>query len=546
MNGVIYCRVSSKEQIEGTSLESQEVSCREFARTKGIEILKVFVEQGESAKFADRTQLLSLIDFCRDNKSTVNVLLVWKVDRFARNVSDHFSVKATLGKYGVRIVSVTEPIDANPEGRLMETILAGFAQFDNDIRAARTVQGMRRKLEEGIFPWGPPWGYKSSVLNREKKTLPDLPDEPTFSLLKKAWQMFATSAHTQAEMARLMLSWGLTNARGGLLAPQTIYQLFTNPYYAGILVNAWTGEEHIGKHVPMVTREEFERVQRVIRGGGRSVAHQTYRPEFPIRGLVCCTDCRQALTAGFSRGRSAAYPYYWCHTAGCAKRGKSYSAEAVHNEFFGFLDEITPRPEILRKLGERVIRYAAKDNAAASDERRRAQKQLSKLEAETQELIRMRTQRLISDQEFVTQKRSLLDQKVAYQQNQKKPFDSERAQAELDDIVEPLAALKKTWHKIQPPFRRRFERIILPGGYLIENIRTADLGLLFSSFRGLETTNSSGVPPACLPLNHFLEEIRGFSEVMNGVEMPKPEPKRRFENSHRSRLRWRSLNQRAA
>src|SRR5216683_534649 len=113
MNGVIYCRVSSEEQVKGTSLESQEVSCREYARSHNIKVLKIFIERGESAKFADRTALLELIDFCRQNKSTVEVLLVWKVDRFARNVTDHFSVKATLAKYGVQIVSVTEPIDTN-------------------------------------------------------------------------------------------------------------------------------------------------------------------------------------------------------------------------------------------------------------------------------------------------------------------------------------------------------------------------------------------------------------------------------------------------
>src|ERR1700733_1299900 len=116
MKGIIYCRVSSKEQIEGTSLESQQAACLEYAKSKNIEILKVFVEQGESAKFADRTQLLELIDFCRKNKNSIGALIVWKIDRFARNVADHFNMKATLGKYGVRIVSVTEPIDTNPEG----------------------------------------------------------------------------------------------------------------------------------------------------------------------------------------------------------------------------------------------------------------------------------------------------------------------------------------------------------------------------------------------------------------------------------------------
>src|SRR5713226_1343534 len=161
MNGVIYCRVSSKEQTEGTSLESQEVACREYAKSKKINVKRVFVERGESAKFADRTQLLDLLEFVRTSKGQVEVLLVWKVDRFARNVADHFSIKATLLKYGVRVVSVTEPIDTNPEGNLMETILAGFAQFDNDIRAMRTVQGMKSRLQEGISPWHPPLGYQS-------------------------------------------------------------------------------------------------------------------------------------------------------------------------------------------------------------------------------------------------------------------------------------------------------------------------------------------------------------------------------------------------
>src|SRR2546422_7645240 len=127
MNGIIYCRVSSKDQVEGTSLESQELACRDFARTKGITIAKVFIEQGESAKFADRTQLLDLLDFCKQHKGQVQALLVWKIDRFARNVEDHYSLKATLLKYGVRIMSVTEPIDNDPNGKLLETILAGFA-----------------------------------------------------------------------------------------------------------------------------------------------------------------------------------------------------------------------------------------------------------------------------------------------------------------------------------------------------------------------------------------------------------------------------------
>lgn len=146
MNAVIYCRVSSKEQIDGTSLESQEQACREYALRNNLRIARAFIEEGESAKFADRTQLLKLIDYCRDKRNEIDTLIVWKLERFSRNVADHFLVKASLRQLGVKVVSVTEPIDADPNGRLMETILAGLAQFDNDMRALRTVQGMKQRI----------------------------------------------------------------------------------------------------------------------------------------------------------------------------------------------------------------------------------------------------------------------------------------------------------------------------------------------------------------------------------------------------------------
>ena len=88
MNAVIYCRVSSKEQVDGTSLESQEIACKEYAARNHLNVVRIFVERGESAKFADRTQLLELLDFCGKREHDVQQLLVWKVDRLARNVGD--------------------------------------------------------------------------------------------------------------------------------------------------------------------------------------------------------------------------------------------------------------------------------------------------------------------------------------------------------------------------------------------------------------------------------------------------------------------------
>src|SRR3972149_304023 len=137
MNGIIYCRVSSLEQVQGTSLDNQRLSCLEYAKHKGIHILEVFDEKGESATAADRTELLKALDYCRKNHDKVQAFIVWKLDRFARNTTDHFALQAQLRKYGTSLHSDPEPIGTDPMGKMMEAMLAGYAQFENDIRKQR-------------------------------------------------------------------------------------------------------------------------------------------------------------------------------------------------------------------------------------------------------------------------------------------------------------------------------------------------------------------------------------------------------------------------
>lgn len=520
MNCIIYCRVSSREQAEGTSLEFQEEACREYANTHRISITKIFIERGESAKFAERTQLLELIDFCRTCKGQVQALVVWKVDRFARNVADHFNIKATLLKYGVRIVSVTEPIDANPEGKLMETILAGFAQFDNDIRAVRTVQGMRRKIEEGIFPWQPPLGYRSVRQNREKKTQPDVPDQPLFGLLQKAWREFASGAHTKAEILQHLTGWGVTTHKGRPLTPQFIDALFCNPYYQGVLVDPWSSAEHEGRHVPMVTRSEFARVQQVLRGRNRSKAHVREREEFPLRGCARCPSCKGYVTAAFSRGRSKQYPYYMCWRQ-CGRQ-TSYPAETVHAEFEAFLDQIAPKPEILSRLGEHIARDLEERSKSEKVKAARCEAELKRVKRALQELISMRAQHLITTDEFLEQKKPLAERRIALEAALPPPVQAQRGLHEqLDEIAAPLSRLRETWSELPLQFRPRFKQIVLPSGFVIGRIRTAEIASIFSLSGAFGGGNSNGVAPSLVSSNQIREEVRALLKLFEDLKESK-------------------------
>ena len=165
--GIIYVRVSSADQTQGTSLDSQERACREYAQKCGIEVVQVFVERGESATAATRTEFIKALEFCRKNSGVVSSFIVWKIDRFARNTTDHFAVRAKLTQQGVTLLSVTEPITQDHIGKLMETFLAGYAEFENEVRKQRCTGGMQARLREGVWCWSPPIGYTNSKRIKE-------------------------------------------------------------------------------------------------------------------------------------------------------------------------------------------------------------------------------------------------------------------------------------------------------------------------------------------------------------------------------------------
>lgn len=515
MNGVIYCRVSSKEQVEGTSLESQEVACREYASRNRISVVKVFVEQGESAKFADRTQLLELMEFCRHRENAVAKLLVWKVDRLARNVADHFNIKAELLKKGIEVVSVTEPIDGNPEGKLLETILAGFAQFDNDLRAARTVNGMRRKIQEGIFPWKPPLGYRTRNQPGNKKTEPDDPDLPLFGLLQKAWTTYATGAYTKAELIRLMTTWGVRTRSGAPVSKQTIDNMLRDPFYAGIIRDPWSGEEHAGGHVPLVSPETFAKIQGVInrRRQSQSVRHQRAHPEFPLRAFVRCAQCRHYLTGALSRGRSRHYPYYRCSQRACTS-GTSYRAVAVHDEFATFLRSIAPAREDILQLRDSITR-AVRDRVAERriiSERRRTEAERHKKRQE--QLIQMRMEQIISSEEFMTYNSNISRQLIVLSEEGNTPLEEGQILSKMDEICAPLAHLEQTWLSLPPPLKQRFQRMVLPVGFVMGEIGTAEMSCLFSTFQRTRSRESIEVPPTGQLLNQLCQDIQALSEVL--------------------------------
>jgi len=191
--------VSTAEQVDNFSLDMQENACREYSQRNGLDVDRLFQEEGESAKTANRTQLLALLNYCavEAKRRRITHVVVYKVDRLAQDVGDHAAIRSSLTKLGIQLRAVTETFDETPAGKLVENMMSVIAQFDNDARAARTTAGMREGVARGRWMWQAPIGYRKGGSHSERSMHPDPEAAP---LVQRAFEQIALGLRTKREV----------------------------------------------------------------------------------------------------------------------------------------------------------------------------------------------------------------------------------------------------------------------------------------------------------------------------------------------------------
>lgn len=498
MNGIIYTRVSSDEQVKGTSLKSQEVACREYCKNKGIKVLEVYREEGVSAKTADRKELLRALEYCRKNKGKVDAFVVHKVDRFARNMEDHFSVRKQLLDSGVSLHSVTEPIGNNPTEKFLESMLAASAEFDNAVRGKRCSDGMSARFNQGIYPLRQPIGYKCSHNKKRglKKTKPDPPDKQIFPIIQKGLREYATGNYSKAGLAELLDNLGLKKIRGKKTSKQLACRILYDhlPFYVGILINPWTKEEIQGQHVPMITREEFYQINLVKSGRKNHAKKCTHNPNFPLRGIVLCSSCEKLLTAAFSSGRGRKYGYYWCFNPKCPERHKIIRKNDIEEDFLEYLRKIRPEEKIKALFKATVLDYWQEQGQGYEFEVKKWDNHIKALEAKKKRLYEMREDGSYSKEEFLARKaeveNEIITATISRNENKIDQFDIEATIAYATNF---LCRLDRLWFDLPPHLIPRFKKLVFPGKITYQKygvFETAELGAVFTTMRAIDTKKS--------------------------------------------------------
>ena len=499
---VLYLRVSSEEQIANFSIATQEEICRREAERKGYTVIKVFTEEGKSAKDIDgRPQLIELLEYCRKHKLDIAAVIVYRIDRMSRSTQDYLAIRKTLANYGVVILSATEPTGASPTEQMLETILASFGELDNNIRAERARNGLHKRFLSGQAPSAVPLGYTHFTQDNKRLIIKD---EILFPKVKMAWELMATGTKTLSEIASVMNTWGIRvkwKKREREIDKQYASKLFKNSFYYGLLPSRKYKEKVQGTHEPMITEEQFYRVQAVISGRSNQTmvnSHNRDNESFPLRGLITCGVCGRPYTGGMSKGKNKKYAYYFCPKGckGSVIAPENERKDGLHDQLIQKLREITPTDEALAWF--KIKLHAAYNSRLKLLEERykSAQRRIDDLKTKYNLLVEKNMSGLYSDEVFKEQSKKIEEElTVAHLVKN----EDKISKYNIEEIVNFTSALLADLGRAFELSTLSQKRMLLGSIYtekpIIENktIRTPELSPLFALMHQLSTgyVNSS-------------------------------------------------------
>ena len=487
MRVVGYCRVSTVEQVEGYSLATQRAELKRHCESHDWSLVRVFEEQGESAKTANRPVLQEVLGFCREHKDGVDVMLVHRLDRLARNTYDHHVLRAYFATLGIEVRSVTEPIENTPSGRFLETMLAAVAQLDNDVRADRTVSGMQAALRAGRWVWAAPVGYRRGMPGG-----PSLePDPETAPIVRQLFEEFAGGRLNKRELRDRAYALGLRGARGGKLHRQMLDRMLLNPLYMGVIRRQKWGIEARGDFQAIVPEQVFLRVQAILAGRRPNFpSTRKDHPDFPLRRFVGCEKCGRPLTGSRSRGVGGTYPYYSCRHTPCRVRASKKELERLFSEL---LEQVQPKPSLVQIFREVVLDVWKERQYETGAQRQRAEKRMASMVAQKDRLVEAHVQRQTIDEPTFHRHMDRLREEETFAKIEL--HDAELDALDVEAVIafaqQLLGDLAGSWNHMNPEQKRRFQSLLFPNGVTFDGERFGTTETA-SVFKWLEPATRAG------------------------------------------------------
>ena len=356
MKVVLYLRYSSDHQTE-QSIEGQKRVCEEFCRREGHEIVNIYIDRATSA-YKDPNKRTSFTKMVKDSEKQLwQGVVVYKLDRFARNRYDSATYKAKLKKNGVKLISATENISDNPEGVILEAVLEGMAEFYSLELAQKITRGMHESALKSQSTGGAlPLGYK---IENKKYVI----DEATAPIVKEAFSLYA-SGMTVSEICQKFNEKGYRSSKHTPFNKSSFKSMLRNEKYTGVYKYQDVRIE--GGMPAIIDKPLFDVVQAKLRANKKAPGRGKAKVPYLLSQKLFCGHCGATMSGeGTVKPSGKAYYYYVCstqklhHTCDKKRVPKDWIEDVVAEKTLEMLT-----PELIDQIADMAVEMNRKDIAS--------------------------------------------------------------------------------------------------------------------------------------------------------------------------------------
>ncbi|WP_278812025.1 recombinase family protein [Dehalococcoides mccartyi] len=331
----IYARVSSDKQDVDLSISAQLRALKEYAKHNNYEIVRDFIDEAETGRTTARPAFREMISLARHPQKPFEIILVWKYSRFARSREDSIVYKAMLRKNGVQLISINEPRDDTPTGRLLEAIIESLDEFYSDNLGEEVTRGMRESASRGYYLSSkPPYGYVKVRFKDGEKERTKLEIEPNQAAIVVAIYQDIIAGKGLTAITKELNQKGIASPKGKGWGKTGLRIILKNEAYTGTLVygrNSKRGLEPIKVENAcpvIISKAVFDQVQELIKSRTfKSIHPKRASSPFLLSGITFCGHCGKALTGQVAK--SGKFAYYICGTLN--KKGAGTCPAHYHN-----------------------------------------------------------------------------------------------------------------------------------------------------------------------------------------------------------------------
>ena len=395
-----YARVSSEAQAEkGTSIPSQLELIRTYAKNNNIKIVQEFVDEAESATTDLRPQFQEMIALCKENPQGISAILVWKLSRFARNRIDSVVYKKLLSKQDIRVISISEPIDDTPEGRILEGMIEIIDSYYSEILSRESMRGLKQTAQQGFHCGGPPpYGYRLVKVQAGSATKTSWEIEPREAEAVRIIYQMHSEGFTYNDIMSRLNTEGYKPRQRSEWARSSISDILRKECYSGRHFFNTRKRKELGKklnfrkqkdksewieiQVPQIVDDDiFTAVKEKMKRRQFKSPSTRRKTDQVLPGLLICGKCNEPYVIGdYYKGK---YPYYRCST----KMKKGVSACDNRNLRGDEVDEV-----VLREASKLIFsksnlqRYKKLIDDTLKEEKREYEQKLKAIEKELRQV----------------------------------------------------------------------------------------------------------------------------------------------------------------